>query len=134
MLAPINDATPIGTTFSASAIVPSPMPSIKTPKKIALANSLRDKRNDAQPFRIPMKINKARLAATNLKDIDKSGGIVSIVNAIPIYVVPQATYIMPKPIATLVFIELLTGTHYCAAKRENTLGQFRFAETKPVQI
>jgi hypothetical protein len=81
-----------------------------------------------------MKTKSAKLAATNLKDIDKSGGIVSIVNAIPIYVVPQATYIMPKPIATLVFIELLTGTHYCAAKRENTLGQFRFAETKPVQI
>jgi hypothetical protein len=70
-----------------------------------------------------MKINKARLAATNLKDIDKSGGIVSIVNAIPIYVVPQATYIMPKPIATLVLIELLTGTHYCDARNATALGQ-----------
>jgi hypothetical protein len=30
-----------------------------------------------------MKINKARLAATNLNDIDNSGGIVSIVKAIP---------------------------------------------------
>jgi hypothetical protein len=82
--ATIKDATPMGTTFSAKAMVPRPTPSIKTPKKIALANSLRVKRNDAQPFRIPMNINKARLAATNLKDIDKSGGIVSIVNAIAI--------------------------------------------------
>jgi hypothetical protein len=70
-----------------------------------------------------MKINKARLAATNLNDIDKSGGIVSIVNAIPIYVVPQATYIMPKPIAILVLIELLTGTHYCATRNKTALGQ-----------
>jgi hypothetical protein len=30
-----------------------------------------------------MKINKARLAATNLNDIDNNGGIVSIVKAIP---------------------------------------------------
>jgi hypothetical protein len=53
------------------------------------------------------------LAATNLNDIDKSGGIVSIVNAMPMYVVPQATYMMPKPMATLILTELLTGKHYC---------------------
>jgi molybdopterin biosynthesis enzyme len=73
-----------------------------------LANSLRVKRKEAQPLRIPIKTNKARLAATNLNDMDKSGGIVSIVKAMPMYVVPQATYIMPKPMATLVLIELLT--------------------------
>jgi molybdopterin biosynthesis enzyme len=108
MAATIRDATPIGTTFSASAIVPKPTPSIKTPKKMELANSLRVKRKEAQPLRIPIKTNKARLAATNLNDMDKSGGIVSIVKAMPMYVVPQATYIMAKPMATLVLIELLT--------------------------
>jgi hypothetical protein len=65
-------------------MVPRPTPSIKTPKKIALANSLRVRRKDAQPFRSPINTNKARLAATNLNDIDKSGGIVSIVKAIAI--------------------------------------------------
>jgi hypothetical protein len=30
-----------------------------------------------------MKANNNKLAATNLKDIDKSGGIVSIVKAMP---------------------------------------------------
>jgi hypothetical protein len=83
MAATIKDATPIGTTFSASAIVPSPTPSINTPKKIAFANSLRVKCKEAQPLRSPINTNKARLAATNLNDIDKSGGIVSIVKAIP---------------------------------------------------
>ena len=70
-----------------------------------------------------MNTNKAMLAATNLNDIDKSGGIVSIVKAIPMYVVPHATYIMPKPIATLVLIELLTGKHYCDTRDKNALGQ-----------
>jgi len=88
-----------------------------------LENSLRVKRNESQPLRIPMNTKRAKLAATNLNDIDKSGGIVSIVNAIPMYVVPHATYIIPKPIATLVLIELLTGTHYCDARKRNTLGQ-----------
>lgn len=105
MAATIRDATPIGTTFSARAIVPRPMPSNKIPKKIALANSLRVKRNDAQPLRSPINTNNAKLAATNLNDIDKSGGMVSIVNAMPIYVVPQATYIIPKPRAILVLID-----------------------------
>jgi hypothetical protein len=78
----MREATPIGTTFSARAIVPRPTPSIKTPKKIALANSLRVRRNESHPLRNPMKRNRTKLAATKRKDIDKSGGIVSIVNAI----------------------------------------------------
>jgi hypothetical protein len=81
--ATINEATPMGTTFSAKAIVPKPVPSINTPKKTELDNSLRVNRNESQPLRIPMKANKKVLAATNLNDIDKSGGIVSIVKAIP---------------------------------------------------
>jgi hypothetical protein len=41
---------------------------------------------------------------------------------------------IPKPIATLVLIELLTGTHYCAVASEKILGQVRLVKTKPVQI
>ena len=123
--ATIRDATPIGTTFSAKAIVPNPVPSISTPKKIELDSSLRVKRNESQPFRTPMKTKSAKLAATNLNDIDINGGIVSIVKAIPMYVVPQATYMIPKPIATLVLIELFTGTHYCGVRIKNVLGGVR---------
>jgi hypothetical protein len=108
MAATIKDATPIGTTFSARAMVPRPTPNINTPKKVAFTNSLRVSHNEFQPLRIPININSAKLAATNLNDIDKSGGIVSIVNAMPMYVVPHAMYIIPKPIATLVFNELVT--------------------------
>jgi hypothetical protein len=81
MAATIKEATPIGTTFSAKAIVPNPVPSISVPKKTALKNSLRLNRKASQPLRNPMNRNSAKLAATNLNDIDNSGGIVSIVNA-----------------------------------------------------
>ena len=81
--ATIKDATPIGTTFSAKAMVPSPVPSISTPKKTELESSLRVNRKELQPLRIPINTNSAKLATTNLKDIDNKGGMVSIVYAMP---------------------------------------------------
>jgi hypothetical protein len=41
---------------------------------------------------------------------------------------------MPKPIATLVFIELLTATHYCNLNNIKALGQVNSNEFKLKQI
>jgi hypothetical protein len=81
--ATIKEATPMGTTFSANDIVPNPAASISVPKKTALNNSLRVNRSECHPLRRPIKRNNTKLAARNLNDIDNSGGMVSIVNAIP---------------------------------------------------
>ena len=83
MAATMREATPIGTTSSANAIVPRLVPSMKTPRNMALENCLRFNFSAATPFRSAMKTKSAALAATNRNDIDIKGGMVSIVNAIP---------------------------------------------------
>jgi hypothetical protein len=81
--ATINEATPIGTTFSPNDIVPRPIPNIRVPRKIEFMNCLRVSFNADQPLRKPMNKKSAELAARNLNAIDINGGIVSIAKAIP---------------------------------------------------